>query len=158
MGTYEQCDAVDTRGLRVATVVARFNQHVTSLLEAGAAETLSAHGVVGDDAPVFEVPGAFELPQAARAVAETGRFEAVICLGCVIQGETPHFTFVCAEVARGCTLVALETGVPVAFGVITADTREQAEARAGGAVGNKGNEATAAALELAGLLRALPAS
>jgi 6,7-dimethyl-8-ribityllumazine synthase len=142
---------------RIAIVASRYHGGIVQRLVDGAFAELADAGIGPDRVTLAPVPGAFELPLAARRFATTG-YAAVICLGCVIQGETPHFTFVCSEVARGCTLVALETGVPVAFGVITADTHEQAEARAGGAVGNKGNEATAAALELAGLLRALPAS
>jgi len=157
MGTYEQGDAVDTRGLRVATVVARFNQHVTSLLEDGAIATLSEHGVVGDDAPVFRVPGAFELPVVAKRLAESGQWDAVVCLGAVIRGDTPHFDYVAGECAAGLARVALDTGVPVVFGVLTTDDLDQALARAGGAEGNKGSEAAATALETAALLRALPA-
>ena len=140
---------------RVAIVASRYHGEIVQRLVDGAFAELAEAGIGPDRVTLAPVPGAFELPLAARRFATTG-YAAVICLGCVIQGETPHFTFVCAEAARGCTLVALETGVPVAFGVITAITREQAEARAGGAVGNKGNEAAAAALEMAGLLRALP--
>ena len=142
---------------RVAIVASRYHGDIVQRLVDGAFAELAEAGIGPERVTLAPVPGAFELPLAARRFATTGS-AAVICLGCVIQGETPHFTFVCTEVARGCTLVALETGVPVAFGVITADTRAQAEARAGGAVGNKGNEAAAAALELAGLLQALPAS
>jgi 6,7-dimethyl-8-ribityllumazine synthase len=157
MGTYEQADAVDARGVRVATVVARFNQHVTSLLEAGAIETLSEHGVVGDDAPVFRVPGAFELPVVAKRLAESGQWDAVVCLGAVIRGDTPHFDYVAGECAAGLNRVALDTGVPIVFGVLTTDDLEQALARAGGAEGNKGAEAATTALETAALLRSLPA-
>jgi 6,7-dimethyl-8-ribityllumazine synthase len=157
MGTYEHGDAVDTRGLRVATVVARFNQHVTSLLEDGAVSTLTAHGVVDDAAPVFRVPGAFELPVVAKRLAESGEWDAVICLGAVIRGDTPHFDYVAGECAAGLTRVALDTGVPVVFGVLTTDDLDQALARAGGAEGNKGSEAAATALETAALLRTLPA-
>ena len=142
---------------RVAIVASRYHGAIVQRLVDGAFGELAEAGIGPERVTLAPVPGAFELPLAARRFATTG-YAAVICLGCVIQGETPHFTFVCAEAARGCETVMLETGVPVAFGVITAGTRDQAEARAGGAVGNKGNEATAAALELAGLLRALPAS
>ena len=157
MGTYEEGDAVDAQGLRVATVVARFNQHVTSLLEDGAIATLTEHGVIGDDAPVFRVPGAFELAIVAKRLAESGRWDAVICLGAVIRGDTPHFDYVAGECAAGLTRVALDTGVPVVFGVLTTDDLDQALARAGGAEGNKGSEAAATALETAALLRTLPA-
>src|SRR5262245_2678485 len=157
MGTYEEGDAIDARGLRVATVVARFNQHVTSLLEDGAVATLTEHGIVGDDAPVLRVPGAFELPVVAKRLAESGQWDAVICLGAVIRGDTPHFDYVAGEGAAGLTRVALDTGVPVVFGVLTTDDLDQALARAGGAEGNKGSEAAATALETAALLRSLPA-
>jgi len=158
MGTYEQGDVGDTRGLRIATVVARFNQHVTSRLEVGVIETLTEHGVVGDDAPVFRVPGAFELPVVAKRLAEAGEWDAVICVGAVIRGDTPHFDYVAGECAAGLARVALDTGVPVVFGVLTTDDLDQAYARAGGAEGNKGSEAAATALETAALLRSLPAS
>jgi 6,7-dimethyl-8-ribityllumazine synthase len=149
--------AAPAADVRVAIVASRYHGDLVQRLVDGAFAELAEAGIGPDRVTLAPVPGAFELPLAARRFASSG-YAAVICLGCVIQGETPHFTFVCTEAARGCTLVALETGVPVAFGVITADTRAQAEARAGGAVGNKGNEAAAAALELAGLLQALPAS
>ena len=157
MGTYEHGDVGDARGLRVAIVVARFNQHVTSLLEDGAITTLGEHGIVGDDAPVYRVPGAFELAIVAKRLAESGEWDAVICLGAVIRGDTPHFDYVAGECAAGLTRVALDTGVPVVFGVLTTDDLDQALARAGGAEGNKGSEAAATALETAALLRSLPA-
>jgi 6,7-dimethyl-8-ribityllumazine synthase len=156
MGTYELGDSIDARGLRVATVVARFNQHVTELLEAGAVATLTEQGIVGDDAPVFRVPGAFELPVVAKRLAESGRWDAVVCLGAVIRGDTPHFEYVAGECAAGLNRVALDTGVPIVFGVLTTDDLDQALARAGGAEGNKGAEAAATALETAALLRSLP--
>jgi len=156
MGTYEQGDAVDTRGLRVATVVARFNQHVTSLLEDGAVATLAEHGVVGEDAPVFRVPGAFELPVVAKRLAETGKWDAVICLGAVIRGDTPHFDYVAGECAAGVARVSLDTGVPCIFGVLTVNDLDQALARTGGSEGNKGIEAAHTAVEMIDLLRNLP--
>ena len=140
---------------RVAIVASRYHADIVQPLVDGAFAELAEAGIGPDRVTLCPVPGAFELALAARRFATTGDYAAVICLGCVIQGETPHFTFVCAEAARGCTLVALETGIPVAFGVITASTREQAEARAGGAAGNKGREAAAAAIELAAVLRAI---
>ncbi len=140
---------------RVAIVASRYHADIVQPLVDGAFAELADAGIGHDRVTLCPVPGAFELPVAARGFATAG-YAAVICLGCVIQGETPHFTFVCAEAARGCTLVALETGIPVAFGVITANTHEQAAARAGGAVGNKGSEAAAAAIELSGVLRAIP--
>src|SRR5436190_10592504 len=155
MGTYEHGDAVDTRGLRVATVVARFNQHVTSLLEDGAAETLGAQGIVGDDAPVFRVPGAFELPVVAKRLAESGEWDAVICLGAVIRGDTPHFEYVAGECAAGLASLTAETGTPIAFGILTTNTVEQAIDRAGAKSGNKGFDAAMTAIEMANLLKAL---
>jgi 6,7-dimethyl-8-ribityllumazine synthase len=140
---------------RVAIVASRYHADIVQPRVDGAFAELAEAGIGPERVTLCPVPGAFELPVAARGFATSG-YAAVICLGCVIQGETPHFTFVCAEAARGCTLVALETGVPVAFGVITALTHDQAAARAGGAVGNKGNEAAAAAIELSGVLRAIP--
>jgi 6,7-dimethyl-8-ribityllumazine synthase len=139
---------------RVAIVPAPYHGAIVQRLVDGAFAELAEAGIGPERVTLAPVPGAFELPLAARRFATDG-YAAVICLGCVIQGETPHFTFVCAEAARGCTMVMQETGVPVAFGVITAGSRAQALARAGGTVGNKGNEAAAAALELAGLLHAL---
>lgn len=157
MGKYATGDTpIDARGLRVAIVVARFNDHVTSLLEAGAIKELATHGIVGDDAPVFRVPGAFELPVVAKRLAEAGEWDAVVCIGAVIRGDTPHFEYVAGECAAGLARVALDTGVPVVFGVLTVDDLEQAMARAGGAEGNKGAEAAATALETAALLRTLP--
>jgi 6,7-dimethyl-8-ribityllumazine synthase len=140
---------------RIAIIASRYHADIVQPLVDGAFAELAEAGIGPERITLCPVPGAFELPVAARGFATAG-YAAVICLGCVIQGETPHFTFVCAEAARGCTLVALETGVPVAFGVITALTHDQAVARAGGAVGNKGNEAAAAAIELSGVLRAIP--
>ncbi len=141
---------------RVAIVASTYHAEIVQPLVEGAFAELAAHGIGAERITLCPVPGAFELALAARTFAISGHYAAIVCLGCVIQGETPHFTFVCAEAARGCTMVALETGVPVAFGVITANTRAQAEARAGGAVGNKGHEAAAAAIELAGVLRGIP--
>jgi 6,7-dimethyl-8-ribityllumazine synthase len=157
MGEYAAGEGVaDARGMRVATVVARFNEHVTALLAEGAAATLGEHGLTGDDAPVFHVPGAFELPIVAKRLAESGAYDAVVCLGAVIRGDTPHFDYVAGEAAAGLSRVALDTGVPVVFGVLTTDNLDQALARAGGAEGNKGAEAAATALETAALLRTLP--
>lgn len=146
----------DARGLRVATVVARFNDHVTSLLLEGARATLAEHAIPDVDAPVYWVPGAFELPVVAQRLARSGEFDAVICLGAVIRGDTPHFEYVAGEAAAGLARVALDTGVPVVFGVLTTNSLDQALARCGGAEGHKGAEAAATALETAALLRTLP--
>ncbi len=136
---------------RIGIVASAYHGDIVQRLVDGAFAELATAGIGAERITLCVVPGAVELALSARRLARDGH-AAVICLGCVIQGETPHFDFVCAEAARGCTLVALETDVPVAFGVITAGTRAQAEARAGGSVGNKGSEAAAAALGLAGVL------
>ena len=139
-------------GLRIAIAVARFNETVTSRLLAGARTALDRHGVKEDNVVVAWVPGAFELPLVARAFAEAGSYDAVICLGAVIRGETPHFDFVAGEAARGVARVAAETGVPVIFGVITPNTLEQALDRAGGKA-DKGYDAVVSAIETANLMR-----
>ncbi len=142
-------------GLRVALVVSRFNEAVTSRLLAGAQQALERHGVPDANVDVAWVPGAFELPVAARTLAESRRYDALVCLGAVIRGETPHFEFISAEVARGIGQVALETGIPTIFGVITPNTLKQALDRAGGKVANKGYDAAVSAIEMANLLRQL---
>jgi 6,7-dimethyl-8-ribityllumazine synthase len=142
-------------GRRVALVVARFNDFVTSRLKAGAMQGLLGQGVSPDGIVEIAVPGAFEIPLAAQTAARTGRYDAVVCLGAVIRGETPHFDFVAGECAAGVARVSLETGVPVIFGVLTTDDADQAMARAGGAAGNKGRDAALAALEMVSLLAAL---
>ena len=151
--TYE--GGLDGAGVRLALVVSRFNEAVTTRLLAGAREALTQHGVNEDDVDIAWVPGAFELPLAARRLAESHRYDAIVCLGAVIRGETPHFEYVSAEVARGVSEVSRDTGVPAVFGVITPDTREQALARAGGSKANKGAEAVATAIEMVNLLRQL---
>jgi 6,7-dimethyl-8-ribityllumazine synthase len=139
--------------LRFAIVAARFNDHVVKNLLRGAIETLRAHGATEERIEVFRVPGAFELPVAALALARARRCDAVIALGAVIRGETPHFDYVAGECAAGLGRVALDTGVPVAFGVLTTESLEQAMERAGGRSGNKGADAALAAIEMANLLR-----
>jgi 6,7-dimethyl-8-ribityllumazine synthase len=140
------------QGRRIALVVARFNEMVTSPLARGARECLLECGVREDDIDEIRVPGAFEVPMAARAAARSGHYDAVVCLGAVIRGETPHFDYVAGECARGVSEVARETGVPAAFGVLTTDTVEQAVERAGGKLGNKGWDAARTALEMVSLL------
>jgi 6,7-dimethyl-8-ribityllumazine synthase len=135
----------DARGLKFAVVVARFNSGITEKLLEGAQEALTKAGASGIE--VFHVPGAFELPLAAQKLAKS--HDAVIALGAVIRGETPHFDYVCDAAARGLLQVSLETGTPVAFGVLTTDTLAQAEARAGGEHGNKGYDAAMTAIEMA---------
>ena len=133
----------------VAIVVSRFNGDVSSRLLDGALAALEEAGVTRQAIEVMTVPGAFELPLGAMALAKTRRYACVVALGCVIRGETPHFDYVSAEAASGLQLAALDTGIPVSFGVLTCDTRDQADARAGGEHGNKGAEAARAALEMA---------
>lgn len=128
---------------------------ITTSLRDAAVATLQSAGVAPRDIEEFSVPGAFELPQAARCAAETGRFDAILCLGCVIRGETPHFEYVSSSAAQGVMAASGETGVPMAFGVLTTDTEAQAQARAGADEHNKGREAAAAALEMAALFRSL---
>ena len=140
-------------GARVAVVAARFNGFVVERLVSGALQTLRAQGVREENLLLVRVPGAFEIPLATRKLAASGGYDAVIALGAVIRGETPHFDYVAGECARGLSRVMLDTGVPVAFGVLTCDTAEQALARAGGEAGNKGTDAALAALEMANLLR-----
>lgn len=134
-------------GCRFAIAVSRFNPEITAGLLAGAREALTEADVPADDVTVVRVPGAFELPLAAKKLA--GRYQAIVALGAVIRGDTPHFDYVAGECARGIQQVMLETGVPVVFGVLTTDTLEQAQARAGGAHGNKGYDAAMTALEMA---------
>ena len=136
---------------RFAVVVSRFNEAITSRLLEGARAALVEAGASPDRIAVYTVPGAFELPQMARCAAETAQYEAIVCLGCVIRGETPHFEYISAAVAHGLMDASGETGVPMTFGVLTTDTWEQAEARAGDGRDNKGFEAAAAALEMAEL-------
>ena len=147
--------ALDGSGHRFAVVVGRFNEFVTSRLRDGALDCLTSHGVAGDDVDEIWVPGAFEIPLAATTAAESGRYDAVVCLGAVIRGGTPHFDFVAGECARGIGRVSAETGVPASFGVLTTDTAEQALERAGTKAGNKGWDAALAALEMVSLFAAI---
>ena len=138
----------DAGGLRFAIVVARFNEGITSVLLEGAQRTLAERGAAEDAVEVFWVPGAFEIPIAAQACALSGRFDAVLCLGAVIQGETDHYTLVAEQAAKGIARVSLETGVPCIFEVLATPTLQLAQARAGGSAGNKGEEAADAAIQL----------
>jgi 6,7-dimethyl-8-ribityllumazine synthase len=147
----------DGGGLRIGVVVARFNHLVSARLLEAAVEELVKAGTKPDDVHVAWVPGAFEIPLAARQMAQSGRYHAVVTLGAVIRGGTPHFDYVCRGVTDGLRDVMQATGVPVAFGVLTTDDVDQALARAGGSEGNKGTEAAQAALEMARLVRALAA-
>jgi 6,7-dimethyl-8-ribityllumazine synthase len=152
------CHAVDGPVLNqdVAVVASRYNADVVQRLLDGAVARLVERGIGADQITVVLVPGAWELPLACRRLAEAGSHQAVVALGCVIRGGTPHFEYVCNEASRGVIQAALDTGVPVSFGLLTCDTMEQALARAGGESGNKGADAADAALDMAGLLRALP--
>lgn len=146
---------LDAKGLKFGIVVARFNSFISDRLLEGALDSLIRHGAVDQDIHVARVPGAFEIPLAAKKLAQAGKYDAVICLGAVIRGSTPHFDFVSAEVSKGVAMVSLESGVPVIFGVLTTDSIEQAVERAGTKAGNKGFEAAAGAIETANLLKAL---
>jgi 6,7-dimethyl-8-ribityllumazine synthase len=142
-------------GRRVAIVMSRFNDFVTGRLRKGATSALDDAGVKADDVATVLVPGAFEIPIAAQHAAESGRFDAIVCLGCVIRGETPHFEYICSAVSQGITAAAAATGVPMAFGVLTTNSAEEALARAGDGPGNKGYEAAVAALEMADVVAQL---
>jgi len=142
-------------GLKFGIVVARFNELLSSRLLSGAQDALVRHGVSADDVDVAWVPGAFEIPMVAGKLAASGRYDAVIALGVVIRGGTPHFEYVASEVSKGVAKVSMDTGVPVLFGVITADTIDQAVERAGTKAGNKGWEAGEAAIEMANLGKSL---
>ena len=144
---------LDGSGLRMALVVGRFNSFISERLVDGALDALLRHGVVDDDISVARVPGAFEIPLVARKMAESGKFDAVICLGAVIRGSTPHFDYVSAEVSKGIASVGLASGVPVIFGVLTTDSIEQAIERAGTKAGNKGFDAAVSAIEMVNLLK-----
>ncbi len=139
------------QGRRCAVVVSRFNETITQRLLEGALDALVRHGVAFDDVDVFWVPGAWELPAAARRVSATERYDALVALGAVIRGDTPHFDYVAGEASRGLALASADFDIPIALGVLTCDTLAQAEARAGGEHGNKGWDAALAALEMADL-------
>lgn len=143
------------QGMKVAVVVARFNETITRQLLTGALETLTRHGVADEDIDVAWVPGAFELPIVAKTMALTGIYDAVVCLGAVIRGETGHYDMVAGHASRGIGAVGLETGVPTTFGVLTTDNLEQAQNRAGGKAGNHGSSAAAAAIETARLVQTI---
>jgi len=146
---------LDASGLTFALVVSRFNEALTSRLESGAVDCLLRHGAGEESITVFRVPGSFEIPLMAAKLAARDDFDAVICLGVLVRGATPHFDYIAAEVAKGIAQVALTSGRPVSFGVVTADTLEQAVERAGTKQGNKGWDAALAAIEMARLYRAL---
>jgi 6,7-dimethyl-8-ribityllumazine synthase len=142
-------------GLSIAIVVSRFNDLITRQLLAGAQDGLRRHGVEAERVDVAWVPGSFEIPLVARKLAESGRYQAVVCLGAVVRGETPHFEYVASQVSSGIARAGLETGVPLIFGIITADSLEEALERAGGKMGNKGYDAAVSAIEMANLMRGM---
>jgi len=146
---------LSAEGFRFAIIVSRFNDFICSRLMEGALDALARHGCEEESMVIIKVPGAFEMPLAARKMARTGQYDAVICLGAVIRGATPHFDYVAAEVSKGIASVALESEIPVTFGVLTTDNLEQAIERAGSKSGNKGYEAAMAAIEMVNLFKEL---
>ncbi len=144
-------------GLRFGVVIARFNEFISHKLLGGATDALLRHGVRPEDVEVAWVPGSFEIPLVAKRMAKSGKYAAVICLGAIIRGGTPHFDLISSEVTKGIANVSLDTGVPVIFGVITTENLEQAIERAGTKMGNKGFDAAVSALEMANLLKSLEA-
>jgi 6,7-dimethyl-8-ribityllumazine synthase len=143
------------KGLRFGLVVSRFNEFITNKLLEGALDALKRHGVDENDIEVALVPGSFEIPVIAKKLAQSKRYDAVICLGTVVRGGTPHFDYIATEVTKGIAHVGLETGLPVVYGIITADTLEQAIERAGTKMGNRGFEAAKDAIEMANLLKSI---
>jgi len=146
------------KGLKFGLVVSRFNEFITKKLLEGAQDALLRHGVNQEDIEIAWVPGAFEIPLIAKQLAQTKRYDAVICLSAVVRGGTPHFEYIAAEVSKGIAKVGLDTGLPVIYGVITADTLEQAIERAGTKMGNKGFDAAVTAIEMANLLKSIKAN
>jgi 6,7-dimethyl-8-ribityllumazine synthase len=156
LGEYAPAEGpLDATGMRLVVVAGRFNGHVTRPLLDGALGALSELGLEPRDVPVYWVPGAFEIPLVAKRLAASGSFDAVLCLGAVIRGDTAHFEYVAGPCAAGVAQAALETGVPVVFGVLTTNDEQQALDRAGGAAGNKGDEAARSAVEMVTLMRQL---
>jgi len=145
------------KGFRFGIIVGRFNEFITNKLLGGALDALKRHGAEDENVEVALVPGAFEIPLVAQNMAKSGRYDAVICLGAVIRGGTPHFDYVCAEVSKGIAKVSLDTGLPAIFGIITADSIEQAIERAGTKAGNKGWDAAVTGIEMANLIQTMKA-
>ena len=143
------------KGLRFGLVVSRFNEFITNKLLEGALDALKRHGVDENDIEVALVPGSFEIPVIAKKLAQSKRYDAVICLGTVVRGGTPHFDYIATEVTKGIAQIGLDTGLPVVYGIITADTLEQAIERAGTKMGNRGSEAAKDAIEMANLLKSI---
>jgi 6,7-dimethyl-8-ribityllumazine synthase len=146
---------LDASGFRFGIVVSRFNSFISERLVEGALDALVRHGAEADSVEIVRVPGAYEIPMAAKKMVEAARYDAVICLGAVIRGATPHFDYVSAEVSKGIAAVSLDSGVPVTFGVLTTDNLEQAIERAGSKAGNKGFDAAVSAIEMVNLFKAL---
>lgn len=144
---------LDAKGLKTAIIASRFNDFITAKLVDGAMDCLLRHSANGSDITVIRVPGSFEIPLAAQRAATSGNYSAVICVGALIRGQTPHFDYIASEVTKGIAQVSLHSGVPVTFGIVTADTLEQAVDRAGAKAGNKGFEAALGAIEMAHLLK-----
>lgn len=141
--------------IKIGIVAARFNEFIVNKLIGGAQDALVRHGVADEDISLAYVPGAFEIPLTAKRMAQSGKYDAVICLGAVIRGATSHYDYVCAEVSKGIASVSLETGIPVMFGILTTDNIEQAIERAGTKAGNKGYDAACSAIEMVNMLRNL---
>ena len=152
-GGFSHEGGLSAAGMRLALVTARFNAHVTGALYDGCQEELGAHGLDLETLTSVEVPGCFELPLVAKTLAKTGRYDAVVCVGAVIRGDTPHFEYVSSETANGIQRAALDTGVPIIFCVLTTDNEEQALARIGGSHGHKGREAALTAIEMVHTMR-----
>lgn len=146
---------LDATGFRFGIVVSRFNSFISERLVEGALDALMRHGAKADNVQIVRVPGAYEIPMTAKKMVGTARYDAVICLGAVIRGATPHFDYVSAEVSKGIAAVSLDSGVPVTFGVLTTDNLEQAIERAGSKAGNKGFDAAVSAIEMVNLFKAL---
>lgn len=146
------------KGLKFAIVISRFNDFITAKLLEGAKDALTRHGTSAQDIDVAWTPGCFEIPMIAKRFAQSGKYNAVICLGAVIRGGTPHFEYIASEVAKGIAMISMETGVPVMFGIITSDTLEQAIERAGAKEGNRGFQAAISAIEMANLVKSMDAA
>lgn len=146
---------VVAQGIKVGIVAARFNEFIVSNLVGGAQDALVRHGVSDDDITLAWVPGAFEIPVIAQRMAESGKYDAIVCVGAVIKGSTSHYDYVCAEVSKGIAAVGLQTGIPTAFGVLTTDNIEQAIERAGTKAGNKGYDAACTAIEMVNLMKSM---
>ena len=146
---------ISAQGLKFAIILSRFNSFIGDKLLEGALDAIVRHGGKDDDIHVFRVPGAFEVPQTAKKLVDTGKYDAVICLGAVIRGATPHFEYIAAESAKGVARLSLESTIPVAYGIITTDTIEQAIERAGSKSGNKGYDAAVTAIEMANLMETM---